>query len=143
MRKGFVRSAVPVMMSLLLGLAAAGCGKSTSPSAPSTASSVAPPSGGSIGTATIAGRVASGASPSSIRRMGGTLMVSIVGTSVSAVVDGSGSFTLHSVPSGDQILAFSGNGVDARITITGVSEHEQIHITVIVNGNTAELDEHE
>jgi hypothetical protein len=75
--------------------------------------------------------------------MSTTLTVSVVGTSVSAMVDGRGNFTLTNVPAGDVTLSFSGTGVNARITITGVSEHEQIRLTVNVHGTTAELDENE
>jgi hypothetical protein len=40
-------------------------------------------------------------------------------------------------------LAFTGNGVDARITITGVTDHEKIEIFVNVRGTTADADETE
>jgi hypothetical protein len=88
--------------------------------------------------------VVSSVRASSVRAMGGaTLTISIVGTSISANVDSSGSFTLQNVPTGDLTLSISGTGVDARITITGVTEHEQIHMTITVNGTTAEADETE
>jgi hypothetical protein len=71
------------------------------------------------------------------------MIVSIVGSNISATVDASGTFALQNVPSGDVTLAFSGNGADARLTITGVSNHEHIHITVTLNGTTADADETE
>jgi hypothetical protein len=73
--------------------------------------------------------------------IGSGLVVSIVGTAMSVTVDSTGHFTLTNVPSGDITLAFVGNGVDARLTIKGVTDHAQIRITVNVHGNTAELDE--
>lgn len=144
----FVRFCAPVAMALAMSLVA--CSKSDvkSPVAPFSSASIPAP-GGSVTGATISGTVLTGASgltgasAMSVRREGATLTVSIVGTSLNAIADASGHFTLSNVPSGDLTLAFTGNGIDARITITGVHANDQIRITVTVNGNTAELDENE
>jgi Domain of unknown function (DUF5666) len=66
--------------------------------------------------------------------------VTVVGTSLTATVDGGGNFTLNNVPAGDVTLSF---GAGATVTITGVSEREQIHITVEVHGGAADLDDDE
>ena len=119
-----------------------------SPVAPSSLLST-PASGGSVTGTTISGTVLTGVSgrtgvsAASVRLQGATLTVSIVGTSLSAPVGASGRFTLSNVPSGDLTLAFTGNGIDARITISSVGANDQIRITVIVNGNAADLDENE
>jgi hypothetical protein len=63
--------------------------------------------------------------------------VSIVGTGIAATVTPGGSFTLSGAPSGDDVLQFSGPGIDARAAITGVEDQEEIHIVVSVNGSQA------
>jgi Domain of unknown function (DUF5666)/CarboxypepD_reg-like domain len=142
MRKVFISVCVPV--SLVVALAGAACGKSTMPATPTspTGGASPQPSASATGT-TIAGTVVSSAGAQSVRPMGAAITVSIVGTNIGATIDASGNFTLQNVPSGDVTLAFSGNGIDARLTITGVSNHEQIRITVNLQGTTADADETE
>lgn len=69
-----------------------------------------------------------------------TLTVSISGTNISTTVDGNGMFELTGVPPGDVTLKFSGAGVNASITLTGVPASSQISITVSLNGNSARLE---
>lgn len=68
------------------------------------------------------------------------ITVTIVGTSVAAAVDGGGQFTLSNVPPGNVQLKFSGSGVDATLTISGVTATDRIEISVTLNGNRAQLD---
>src|SRR5262245_12749846 len=68
------------------------------------------------------------------------ITVTIVGTSVSTQVDGSGQFTLTGVPPGDVTLRFSGSGSDATVTLRGVSATDRIEISVTLNGSGARLD---
>ena len=68
------------------------------------------------------------------------LTVSIVGTSISAVVEASGHFELNDVPEGDVELHFSGPGVDAKLPLSGVSAHEHIDIAVTVKGSAATVE---
>jgi hypothetical protein len=70
-----------------------------------------------------------------------TLTVSISGTNISTNVDGNGQFELTGVPPGDVTLKFSGAGVNASITLTGIPASAQISITVSLNGNSARLEE--
>ena len=130
---------------MALAVMATACGKSDpkSPLTPSTSAAPAPGTGSAMGSASIAGTVLTGSSALSLRPAGGSLTVSIVGTSISATIDASGRFTLQNVPSGDLTLAFSGSGHDARITITGVGDREQIRITVNLGANGADLDDDE
>ena len=66
--------------------------------------------------------------------------VTVVGTSITATLSGSGTFVLTGVPSGNIHLQFSGPGVNATITINSVtSEHIQLVITL--NGSTRMLSE--
>jgi len=69
-----------------------------------------------------------------------TLHVTISGTNISSTVDGSGQFTLTGVPPGTVTLQFSGPGVSASITLSGVSVGEQITIDVTLNGTSARVD---
>jgi hypothetical protein len=130
---------------MVLAVVAAGCGKSgsTSPAGPSSSATPAPSGGPTNGSASISGTVLTGSSTASFRPSGSSLTVTIVGTSISATLDGSGHFMLQNVPSGDLTLAFSGNGHDARVTITGVADREQIHITVNLGSNSADIDDNE
>jgi uncharacterized protein DUF5666 len=70
-----------------------------------------------------------------------TLTVSINGTNITSNVDGSGNFELTGVPPGDVTLKFSGAGVSASITLSGVSASSQISITVTLNGDSAKLED--
>lgn len=66
--------------------------------------------------------------------------VTVVGTSLTATIDGGGNFTLNNVPTGDVTLSFGAGG---SVTITGISDREQIHITVNLHGGAADLDDDE
>jgi hypothetical protein len=68
------------------------------------------------------------------------LTVSVVGTSISTTVNGSGEFTLSGVPSGTVQLKFSGSGVDATVSISGVTASDRIEITVSVTGGSARVE---
>ena len=133
------------LMTIVLAVSATACSKadSKSPLSPSTPTSAAPSGGGVSGSASIVGTVVGGASGASVQPTGSALEVTIVGTSMSATVASSGRFTLQNVPSGDLALQFTGSGVNARITINGVADREQIRITVNVNGSSATVDDNE
>jgi hypothetical protein len=60
--------------------------------------------------------------------------VSVNGTNIETNVDGTGHFTLDGVPSGTIVLKFTGRGVDASVTLRGVSEGDQIQIDVRLEG---------
>ena len=57
-----------------------------------------------------------------------SLRVTISGTDISTAVDGTGTFTLTGVPPGTVTLQFSGPGVSAASTLTGVTTGETIRI---------------
>ena len=67
------------------------------------------------------------------------LMVTVVGTSLTAPVNPNGTFVLTNVPPGDIQLRFTGPGTDALLTVTGVTGGDELRITVKVDGNTALL----
>ena len=69
-----------------------------------------------------------------------TVTITVVGTGVSTTADNQGQFTLTNVPPGTVQLSFSGPGVSATITISGVGPNDRVQITVTVNGSSARVD---
>ena len=69
-----------------------------------------------------------------------SIRVTVIGPSVSTQVDGAGQFTLTDVPPGTVQLKFSGAGIDATLSLTGVAANDRIEINVTLNGNRARLD---
>jgi hypothetical protein len=65
--------------------------------------------------------------------------VTVVGTSLTASVNPNGTFVLTNVPPGDIQLRFTGPGTDALLTVTGLTERDELRITVKVDGSTALL----
>ena len=128
---------------------AASCSSNGSPTTPSHAARA--------GGATIVGQVTGFSSSGSPGHLDGsssvgtsaltftenastTLTVSISGTNISTNVDGNGKFELTGVPPGDVTLKFSGAGVNASITLTGIPASAHVSITVSLNGNSARLE---
>lgn len=138
-----MRNTLNVILSLAVVMAAAcGSDKSISPAAPSSpgAAPAATVSGATIsGTVLGAGGITGMSRPLSSTGM----TVSVTGTSSSSLVDALGHFALQGVPTGHVDLHFSGAGSDAHLGLDGVTEHEDIHLTVHVNGTSADIDEHE
>ena len=121
-----------------------GTGASLTPTSPTSASSSPPIDSGAV----ITGRVSSTASApvgvaatdrwSTMATTG--ITVTVVGTSVTTSADAAGQFTLTGVPPGNVQLKFSGPGVDATLTISGVTATDRIEINVTLSGNNARLD---
>ena len=150
-----VRTLQLTVLVLLAGLMVTACGSSMSATGPSSLS-------GSGGGAVISGRVnmtgrvgaASAAFAATPERDAGaalaaatssstTVTVTVVGTSISATVDGGGTFTLTNVPAGTVQLHFQGNGADAMLTISGIEADDRLQITVTLNGRDARLESRE
>lgn len=70
----------------------------------------------------------------------GALKVSVNGTNIETMVDGTGHFTLNGVPSGTIVLNFTGRGVNASVTIRGVNTGDQIDIDVRLDNGSARLE---
>jgi Domain of unknown function (DUF5666)/CarboxypepD_reg-like domain len=68
------------------------------------------------------------------------ITVTVAGTGISTTADATGQFTLTNVPSGDVQLTFSGAGVSATITITGVGPTDRVQISVRLQGASAKVD---
>jgi len=131
----------PRWVSIALGLVAAAsiaCGESSGTVSPSGVS------GGRSG-AVITGRVSGiNSLPVATGVLGPlattSVRVTISGTDISTVVDGTGNFMLTGVPPGTVTLQFSGSGVSATITLTGVTAGETIRIEITLTGSGARLD---
>ena len=65
--------------------------------------------------------------------------MAVVGTDLSAVVDGSGYFQIGGVPSGNVQLKFKDAAVDATAQLLNVAPDEFIEIQVQVNGSSATI----
>jgi uncharacterized protein DUF5666 len=131
-----------MLFGLVVLTTACGNHSPASPTSPSTTPSAAAapaPAPVSASGATVVG--VSGASR--IRTLATSLTVSVSGSSISSPVDNAGHFTLQNVPAGHVELRFTGAGVDARLGLDNVAEHQVINITVRVSGTTAELDNNE
>lgn len=128
------------VLALAALCAATACGKSglgspVAASAPGP-SSPAPSSTG----ATITGQVNIGAgSASRSRDVASGLIVRIVGANVSAAVS-NGRFELDNSPAGHVELQFEGQGVNARVDVGDVAEHERVELQITLNGSTGSLD---
>ena len=68
------------------------------------------------------------------------MTVEVVGSDLSAPVEGSGRFTLEEVPPGPVRLHFVGSGVDASLDIGPVQRGQVVTIAVQVSGSTARLE---
>jgi hypothetical protein len=132
----------------MMSAAFAACGgRSTTPTAPSTATtSPAPqPSPGSGPGATISGTLQSQSSAASFgySALGSPLSgmtITVVGTSISAVADGNGHFSLSNVPAGDVQLRITAPGTDATVSVTQVQDSQSVQVVIVVSGNTATVD---
>lgn len=126
---------------LVVCLLAVACSHATNPAAPSTTGSGIDGSSPVTTGAAISGTVVTTITSSAYRTAATALTVTVSGTQMSATIDGKGQFTLTGVPPGTVQLMFTGPGVNAALTLSDVGERDEIHITVRVNGNTAELED--
>ena len=69
--------------------------------------------------------------------------VTVVGTNITVITDGSGKFHLKNVPSGDVQLLFQGSGISATITLKSVGSSQHVKIKVVVQSTTAQVVEDE
>ena len=130
----FLRTPLPLLLSLAIVLASAACGsKAMSPSGPSALDT----------TATISGTVQSGVSAAGVSVAGhdaSGIHVSVVGTAVSSTTDSSGRFVLSAVPAGQALtLRFEAPGLDASLSLSGLVPGQTLSITVQLSGGHAVL----
>jgi hypothetical protein len=68
------------------------------------------------------------------------VVVTVVGTSLSTTIDGSGRFQFTDVPTGDVQLRFTGPGLDATLTVRDVQVGDRIDIKVRVTDSSVRID---
>ena len=132
-----------LLPAILALIACAACGESSSSLSPTSPTR----NGGMARGAVITGRVSGiGLSPSTIdattaaTSTSTTLKVTIAGTNISTMVDGTGQFTLNGVPPGTVTLTFTGTGVSASITLNNVAVGDEIRIEIRLSGSSARLE---
>jgi hypothetical protein len=116
-----------------------GCGPGSSDlTGPSSTPTAAVP-GNAVLQGTIDGAVgaSSGVHSSNTRHSG--MKVSVVGTSLSATVDSEGQFVLAGLPSGKVTLRFEGEGVDAKLEVSGLVDGLVLTVTLAVEGGSAHV----
>ena len=124
---------------ILAALGAAACGDS-SPTEPSSASSVTV-NGNIVSFANGgAGSQNSGTSSVSSVTVPAGIRITIAGTNITVDVRGDGTFTLKNAPSGNVVLQITGPGVNATISLNDLQTGQTVTITVNVNGVTADID---
>jgi hypothetical protein len=123
---------VPALAFVLLAVLTVACGKSSNPAAPTDPSSS--PTSGAVIQGTVLG---TSASARAVDTTGGSMTVSVVGTSISTSVTLTGQFTLNGVPAGDVQLKFHGASGDAILQISQLAQGETITITITIQGPTA------
>ena len=139
------KNAIVMIALVATGLSVGACGSSTpSPTGPSGLSGSGGNTAGSGATINglITGQALSALSltGSSFASLAGPgLTVTVVGTTSTAPVNPNGTFTLTNVPPGDIQLQFTGTGISATLTVTGVNGGDELRITVEVSNNTATL----
>jgi hypothetical protein len=130
-------------LGVLSTLVLAGCGSTASPASP-TAGAGAP--AGAIINGLVRG-VSSGAKLTTASRVPADktagLTVTVNGTTIGTAVDGTGRFTLTGVPGGTAQLHFTGNGIDATLTLSGLTAQDTITLEVTLNGRDARVDRDE
>lgn len=132
-----IRQASAVTAIILTSLFGGCGGQGSSPTAPSSAAGPAASAG-----IVISGTLRSGSSQLS-DSTGASLSgitVTVVGTSITATVDGANHFTLGGVPAGDVQLRFSGAGVESTITLPQLQAAQTVTVIVNVTGSTASVE---
>jgi hypothetical protein len=127
------------LLALGLGLGAAACGSNSgSPTAPSVS---AGPAGATLQGTVVGGVAGASAGLGSVHSLStkAGIQVSVTGTSLVTMTDSSGKFVLAGLPAGPVELRFEGQGVNARLTISGLTPGQTLTITVNVTGGQATL----
>lgn len=123
----------------LAGVLVIGCGQWHAPGSTSPSDL-----GGSFGN-TGSGGVVAGTVRSATHAAGpvaavSPMTVTVVGTTIKAVVSASGKFKLEHVPAGAIRLQFSGNGVNASMDGGTLHEHETVEFQLTVSVTTVIID---
>ena len=122
-------------------LVTVGCGDSSfSPASPSA---VGGSTRGAVISGTVTGMTAQ-ATPSTrattLATVTKPVTVTVVGTGISSTIDSSGRFQLNDVPAGDVALRFTGQGLDATLTVRDVQVGDRIDIRVRVTDTSVRIE---
>jgi uncharacterized protein DUF5666 len=124
------------LLAVLLAFGAVGCGSNLMTGSPTGSS----PTGATLlGTVVTGAAAAASGVPHAMSGASG-IRVSVTGTNLSTMTDGSGKFVINGVPSGTVELRLQGQGVDARLTITVLAVGQTLTITVRASGSQASLE---
>jgi hypothetical protein len=123
------------------------CGKDASSPSPTSPTSPTGSSGGNTTPgAVVTGIVTSAATTQTASTSGARVMdvagvsrVDVVGTNVSSAIDSQGRFSLTGVPVGSAQLKFTGTGVNAMATVTGLESNQTISVIFSVAGSSATI----
>lgn len=129
------------VLPLAVALVAAGCGGSSTETVTGPSEATAPATGNAVIQGALVGGGVAASSTGGLRALGSTagIQVSVVGTSVVCPLDEEGQFTLFGLPAGQVILHFTGPGVDAKLTVSGLADGQILVIEVHLSGSTATL----
>jgi hypothetical protein len=122
---------------LALGLAAAGCGSSSSVTGPDEG----PTAGAAVVQGSVVGASFTAAPVDGFTALsgGGGLTVHVEGTDISTTVDPDGMFILSGVPAGTVTLVFEGSGTSARLTVSGLMDGQVLSLQIHLSGGQATL----
>jgi len=130
-----------VWTMLALGLSA--CGQaSLSPTSPSDVGRGASAPAGAVISGTVTGMATAMtfATESTTLATSRPVTVTVVGTNISATIDGAGRFHLNGVPAGDVQLKFTAPGLDATITLKAVQVGDRIDLKVRVTDSSVRIE---
>jgi hypothetical protein len=126
-------------VTTLLTMGLVGCGGS-SPISPASA----PFASGATVSGVVVGQSPAGASPAMFRPRaasdGAGVVVSVAGTDLHAVIDGSGRFSFVDVPAGTVTLTFSGGSANGSVSVPDVAATETIQLSVSLDGGGATIE---
>lgn len=131
-RRNFLAAVSVLVAAALVAACGGNSGAIPSPAGPSSPSTPAAVTG-----ATITGTVQGLASSASVGARD-VITVTVAGTTITATIDGQGTFVLKGVPAGTVTLTFS--GTSATVTLQNVGQSGQIKIVVVISGSTATVE---
>src|SRR5436190_5409291 len=132
------RRSLPIVFVLATMAAGAACGgKNGTPTAPST-----PGTGTPAGPSTPAPSPAgpTGTVTGNVQAALTGVTVTVVGTSISAAVDGASHFALVNVPAGDISLQLTAGGTNATVALGMLQPSETVDLVVTLAGSSASID---
>jgi hypothetical protein len=128
-----------ILAGLALGLAAAGCGSSSSVTGPEEKETPVVTLGAAVLQGTVVGDGFTASSTAGFTALSedSGWTVRVEGTALSTTVDDEGEFILSRVPAGTITLVFEGPGGTAQLTVSGLVDGQVLGLKVHLSGGTA------